>query len=87
MKKDKIKHAIAGLILYAIGYALIALIFNTDEAFAYGLIFPFVGRIGKEVYDSFQDNHTADYLDFFATVITPVAIAIVISLFKLIVNT
>lgn len=63
---DKLLHS-----FYATWYYMIVQLFDKEFAFVSIIIIVFA----KEVYDYFnKENHTADYMDFIATVALPVFI-------------
>ena len=70
-KRDKLYHAIAGIVIYIIG----ALLFEPYI----GVLLAFVAGVGKEVYDEFYRKTGGDPWDYFAT-ITPAIIAFLINL-------
>ena len=74
--EDKFKHAFAGLSIYA-GCFFVK---GTGEALNYDmdyltpatcLIPVVVAGVGKEIYDSQHDGHTAEFMDAVATVAIP----------------
>ena len=70
-KRDKLYHAIAGIVIYIVG----ALLFEPYI----GVLLAFVAGAGKEVYDEFYRKTGGDPWDYFAT-ITPAIIAFLINL-------
>ena len=70
-KRDKLYHAIAGIVIYIIG----ALLFEPYI----GVLLAFVAGAGKEIYDEFYRKTGGDPWDYFAT-ITPAIIAFLINL-------
>ena len=70
-KRDKLYHAIAGIVIYIVG----ALLFEPYI----GVLLAFVAGAGKEIYDEFYKKTGGDPWDYFAT-ITPAIIAFLINL-------
>jgi len=70
-KRDKLYHAIAGIVIYIVG----ALLFEPYI----GVLLAFVAGAGKEIYDEFYRKTGGDPWDYFAT-ITPAIIAFLINL-------
>ena len=70
-KRDKLYHAIAGIVIYIVG----ALLFEPYI----GVLLAFLAGAGKEVYDEFYRKTGGDPWDYFAT-ITPAIIAFLINL-------
>jgi len=70
-KRDKLYHAIAGIVIYIIG----ALLFEPYI----GVLLAFAAGAGKEIYDEFYRKTGGDPWDYFAT-ITPAIIAFLINL-------
>jgi len=70
-KRDKLYHAIAGIVIYIVG----ALLFEPYI----GVLLAFLAGAGKEIYDEFYRKTGGDPWDYFAT-ITPAIIAFLINL-------
>jgi len=70
-KRDKLYHAIAGIVIYIIGALLFEPYIGVLLAFAAGAV--------KEIYDEFYRKTGGDPWDYFAT-ITPAIIAFLINL-------
>lgn len=55
---DKVAHFVGGVVLFFIG-----------QFWGYGLALAAIGAVGKEIYDHFHPNHTADWKDALATIL------------------
>ena len=80
---DKLTHAFAGMGIY-VGCFFVK---NIGESVNYDmgyltiktcLIPVVVAGVGKEIYDSQHDNHTADWQDAAATMVLPVATFVIL---------
>jgi len=65
LEKDSVQHAVAGTIIYASCY------FFTDYNEAECLIPVAVAAVGKEAYDYYSDDGTAELKDVVATMAIP----------------
>jgi len=80
---DKAKHAFVGLGIYA-GCFFIkgigeGLKYDMDYLTARTCLIPVVvAGVGKEVYDSQHDGHTAEFMDVVATIAVPATLTFVI---------
>ena len=68
-KRDKLYHAIAGIVIYIIG----ALLFEPYI----GVLLAFVAGAGKEIYDEFYKKKGGDPWDFFATIFFPIVLFLI----------
>jgi len=81
--RDKYSHAIAGLGVY-VGCFMVkgvgeSLKYDMDYLTARSCLIPvIVAGVGKEIYDSQHDGHTAEFMDVVATIAIPVTLNYVI---------
>jgi len=81
--RDKYSHAIAGLGIY-VGCFMVkgvgeSLKYDMDYLTSTTCLIPvIVAGVGKEIYDSQHDGHTAEVMDVIATIAIPAALTFVI---------
>lgn len=73
MKKDKIKHFIAGMAIFLIVWAIV----NIHVA----LIATIVIAGGKEIYDHLSGKGTPEWADFWASVLLPIFLYLLSALY------
>jgi hypothetical protein len=79
LQQDKKYHIASGLVTYSVCIVLSEILKKqdvTDHINSKTCVLPVVAvAVGKELYDSRHDNHTADFNDFTATVFAPLLIS------------